>query len=137
MSVKITPHFTLEEMTVTKTGYKNEVSYDAIDNLRDLCRDVLEPLRQTLRHPIVVTSGYRSPLVNLAVGGSKNSEHMFGRAADIHCDYESATFLFDSIQALVSQGIIHVGQCILYPKKHFVHVSLYTSRHKDEFIVKS
>lgn len=137
METKLSPHFSLREMLVTKTGLSN-VHYGPsdIDNLRTLCRDVLEPIREFATAPIIVTSGYRDYLVNKAVGGAKNSEHMYGRAADIHCDMLSAQSLFTLIRSHVSAGDIHVGQCILYPKSHFVHVSIYSPHHQDEFIVK-
>ena len=136
MVTKLTPHFTLNELTVTKTGLANIPTAGDIDNLRKLCRDVLEPIREKIGYPIIVTSGYRSAVVNRAVGGVGTSQHLKGESADIHCNYQSASFLYDTINLLVSEGLIHVGQCILYRKSHFVHVSLCTSHHKDEFIVK-
>ena len=136
MVTKLTPHFTLNELTVTKTGLSNVPAAGDVDNLRKLCRDILEPIREKIGYPIIVNSAYRSAAVNRAVGGVGTSQHLKGEAADIHCNYQSASFLFDTINLLVSEGIIHVGQCILYPKSHFVHVSLYSSHHKDEFINK-
>lgn len=51
--------------------------------LRRLCQLVLEPLRVKLARPVVITSGYRSPALNRAIGGSPTSHHMQGRAADL------------------------------------------------------
>ena len=136
METKLTPHFTSDELTVTKSGLANIPTAGDIDNLRKLCRDVLEPIREKIGHPIIITSGYRSAAVNRAVGGVVTSQHLKGEAADIHITSISSYVLYHRIKALVAHGFIHVGQCILYPKSHFVHVSLYTSHHQDEFIVK-
>lgn len=132
METKLTPHFTLDEMLVTKSGLANVPTAGDVDNLRNLCRDVLEPIRNYVHQPIIVNSAYRSAAVNRAVGGVGTSQHLKGEAADIHVTSVSSYVLYHRIKALVANGIIHVGQCILYPT--FVHVSLYTSHHKDEFI---
>jgi|AntAceMinimDraft_12_1070368.scaffolds.fasta_scaffold01274_12 hypothetical protein len=85
--MKLSEHFYLDEFLVSETaarrGIANQPSDAAILQLRALCQTVLEPLRAHLGSPIVVTSGYRSPELNRAVGGSLHSLHMQGRAADI------------------------------------------------------
>lgn len=48
-----------------------------------LVKHILDPLRERYGKPIHVNSGYRSPALNKAVGGSKTSQHMTGLAADI------------------------------------------------------
>jgi zinc D-Ala-D-Ala carboxypeptidase len=85
--MRLSPHFTLEEMTAsqyaTRTGIDNDPPTAVITNLERLCADVLEPLRRVVNAPIVISSGYRSPALNRAVGGSGGSAHMFGLAADL------------------------------------------------------
>jgi zinc D-Ala-D-Ala carboxypeptidase len=85
--MQLSEHFELAEFLVSETaarrGIANEPSPEVIENLRRLCQSVLEPLRIKLGRPVVITSGYRSPELNRAVGGSKNSHHMQGRAADL------------------------------------------------------
>lgn len=84
--MKLTEHFTLEEMTASedaaRNGLKNTPSDAAIQNLKILCRNVLEPLRLIVKKPVIVHSGYRSKKVNEAIGGATNSQHMKGQAAD-------------------------------------------------------
>ena len=88
--MKLTEHFTLEEFTCSNTaikyGLKNEPNAEQIANLRALCENVLEPLRQHFNVPIVISSGFRCPAVNFhkEVRGVTNSQHMTGEAADIH-----------------------------------------------------
>ena len=82
----LSPHFSLEEMTASMTasrrGISNEPTPEALNNLKRLCLH-LEKIRALLGRPITITSGYRSPEVNMLIGGSKNSQHSFGCAADI------------------------------------------------------
>lgn len=75
-------HFTLEELTRTEVRqYANVPDQRAEGNLRRLAAQ-LELVRYLLGTPLLVSSGYRSVLVNQAVGGSPTSKHMEGCAAD-------------------------------------------------------
>lgn len=53
-------------------------------NLKNLIENLLDPVRERLGAPIKVTSGFRPPKLNKAVGGASNSNHLYGNAADIH-----------------------------------------------------
>lgn len=85
--MKLSPHFTLDELIVSQYAARNGVDNtppDAIvTNLTRLCADFLEPIRAAVKGPVVVSSGYRSPNVNKAIGGAGGSAHMYGLAADI------------------------------------------------------
>lgn len=80
-------YFTLSELTSSDTarrrGIDNTPSVDAIFNLNRLVADILDPLREAYGKPIRITSGYRSPALNKAVGGVKTSHHQSGMAVDI------------------------------------------------------
>lgn len=80
-------YFTLEELTASLTakrkGINNTPSADIVANLQRLVTNVLDPLRTEWGKPIIVSSGYRCPKLNTAVGGAKNSQHTLGQAADI------------------------------------------------------
>lgn len=85
--MRLTQHFTLEELTASqvaaRNGLENEPDEETLWRLRRLAA-YLERVREALHsHPIIVTSGYRSPEVNRLVGGSPRSAHMRGLAADI------------------------------------------------------
>lgn len=86
--MKLTEHFQLSEFTRSSTADRrhidNSIPTELIPNLKNLCKQVLEPLRQHFNTPIVISSGYRCPALNRAVGGAVNSQHMTGEAADIH-----------------------------------------------------
>ena len=84
--MKLSPHFTLAEMTTTNhPDLQDNPSVEIIINLVYLCAVVLEPLRKMLGHAVHINSGYRSARLNKAVGGVPNSYHLTGRAADIFC----------------------------------------------------
>lgn len=83
--MQLSKNFSLEEMThsdfAVRKGIDNTPTPEQVENLRDVAR-VLEEVRALIACPIGVTSGFRSPKLNAAVGGSATSAHMEGRAAD-------------------------------------------------------
>ena len=91
---RLSPHFTLAELTKTNTKIKNVPNEAQVENLKRLCgwleqlrrRPTPSPslLREGSEEPIIINSGYRSPEVNRAVGGVPNSNHLTGCAVDIH-----------------------------------------------------
>lgn len=86
MPKKLTEHFTLDELVASQTasrkGIDNTPSPAILKNLLRLAT-VLEDVRLTLDGaPLIISSGYRSPALNKAVGGSKSSAHMEGLAVD-------------------------------------------------------
>ncbi|MCG9916031.1 MAG: D-Ala-D-Ala carboxypeptidase family metallohydrolase [Phenylobacterium sp.] len=86
MTTWLSPHFSLEEMTATQQrGLDNRPPASVLKRLKATVL-VLEDVRTLLGNaPMVITSGYRSPAVNRAVGGSPTSAHMRGEAADFIC----------------------------------------------------
>jgi zinc D-Ala-D-Ala carboxypeptidase len=99
--MQLTANFTLEEMTRSETaarlGLDNAPHPEAITNLTNLCAKVLEPLRAALG-PIRVSSGFRSVAVNISIGGSKNSQHTTGKAADFTIKGHSIEHIVDTIR---------------------------------------
>lgn len=80
--MKLSANFSLAELTKTNVRqFDNTPSMQVIDNLQVLVDSVLQPIRNKFG-PVTVTSGYRSPEVNKAIGGSATSDHCFGFAAD-------------------------------------------------------
>ena len=83
--MKLSDHFTIGELTKTSAmGIDNTPSHAAVLNLKNLCENWLEPLRQRYNKPILINSGFRSEAVNKAIGGVKGSNHLTGCAVDIH-----------------------------------------------------
>ena len=79
---KLSPHFTLGELTKTSHKVYNIPSHEAIANLKRVC-EWLEYLRKRYDEAVVINSGYRSPQLNRKIGGAANSNHLTGCAVDI------------------------------------------------------
>jgi hypothetical protein len=85
--MNLSEHFTLEELVASQLAarlrFDNRPGPDVLANLRRVAA-VLEQVRALVGGPVLVSSGYRSPVVNAAVGGAKGSAHLQGLAADIN-----------------------------------------------------
>ncbi|MBR3021118.1 MAG: peptidase M15 [Bacteroidaceae bacterium] len=71
-----------QSVTAALKGYDNSAPREAQRNIEYLVDTVLDPLREHLAQPIVITSGYRCRDLNHDVGGSPTSQHLLGLAAD-------------------------------------------------------
>lgn len=84
--MRVSENFTLAEFersqTAARNGIDNSVPAEYLGNITTLCETLLQPLRDAFG-PVFVTSGYRCPELNRAVGGSSGSQHKYGQAADI------------------------------------------------------
>ena len=85
--MKLSANFTLEEMTksqvASRKGIPNNPNATQIDALKELCMNVLQPLRSYYDKPVIVSSGFRSCELCIAIGSSIDSQHSKGEAADI------------------------------------------------------
>jgi hypothetical protein len=85
--MQLSKHFTLLELTRSQTAkrldIKNEPSAAEIKCLKELCENILEPIRVHFGKPLVLSSVYRSPALNKAIGGASTSQHVKGQAADL------------------------------------------------------
>lgn len=85
-NAQLSEHFKLWEFVTSQTaarhGINNTPPKVVVDRLSILCQQILEPARQAVG-PLRISSGYRCPALNRAVGGSKTSAHMQGYAADV------------------------------------------------------
>lgn len=85
--MQLSTNFQLSEFTRSATAdllrIDNTPTDEVIGNLRALCDSILQPLRNHAKLPIVVTSGYRCPQLNRAIGGAVRSQHLVGEAADL------------------------------------------------------
>jgi hypothetical protein len=88
--MNLSKNLSLGEVTKSRTavrlGIDNTPDDWTIENLRAVAEDVFQPLRNAFGTPIYVSSGYRSEELNVAIGGSKRSQHIQGRALDLDAD---------------------------------------------------
>lgn len=119
-------YFTINELTKSATaarkGIDNTPDATVKKNLELLVENILDPLREAWDAPIIVSSGYRCPKLNRAVGGAKTSQHMLGQAADIHTVSDKPADnkkLFDLIRSLK----LPFDQLINEYNYNWVHVS--------------
>ena len=88
--MKLSKNLSLAEVTKSVTakrlGIDNTPDEWTIENLRQVAINIFQPLRDAFGCPIYVSSGYRGPELNAAIGGAKRSQHMEGRALDLDAD---------------------------------------------------
>lgn len=128
--MKLSNNFTLEEMCYSSTanarGWQNYPDLKAQENLKKLCTDILQPIRDKYGKAIFVNSGYRNPELNRLVGGTQSSQHITGCAADI--DSSDNAKLWDMIVKMIKSNEITVGQ-LIWEKGNsmapdWIHISL-------------
>ena len=125
--MQLSKNFKLEEFekssTATRLGIKNKAGSGEIKNLTDLCYAVLEPVRAKFDKPIMVTSGYRSEELCVAIKSSKTSQHIKGQAVDFeiagvsnlqlaiwiqnNCDYDQLILEFWKEEEGANSGWVH------------------------------
>ena len=87
--MNLSENFKLKEFTDSATAAIKKIENHAnlseknLYNLKALCQNVLQPLRDHFKEPVYVNSGFRCAALNKAVKGAKTSQHMYGEAADI------------------------------------------------------
>jgi len=99
--MKLSKNFTLDEFVRSNTalslGINNKPDGKVVCRLQTLVDNILQPLRNVIG-PIIITSGYRSPKLNTAIGGSANSQHVLGFAADFITTETSLTVVAEIIK---------------------------------------
>ena len=136
--MKLTRNFSLAELckseTASRKGIDNTPTEDVINNLSTLTNMVLQKTRNKLGM-VIVTSGYRSPELNRAIGGSTTSDHCLGFAADFEVvDYDNRQL------ALWIKDNLEYNQLILEyykdgdPNSGWVHCSYSSDHNKNQFM---
>ncbi|KAF0139736.1 MAG: Peptidase M15 [Stygiobacter sp.] len=131
--MKLTNNFYLDEFTISqvaeRNGFRNEPNEKQIENLRLLCVNVLQPLREIISVPIIISSGFRSFVVNAAVGGRFNSQHLEGKAADFTVPGMNLKEVFELIPKHFS------FDQLIYEFGKWIHVSWNSERNRNEILI--
>ena len=130
-------YFTMGEFirsdTAAKLGIDNRCKMEHVPNIKALVANVLDPLRKAYGKPIRITSGFRCPKLNKAVGGSPTSQHVSGMAADIVGTPNTVaenTRLFYLIQSLE----LPFDQLIDEKGMRWVHVSFCLKKNRHQVL---
>lgn len=131
-------HFTQRELirsnTAATQGIDNTPPPEAVARLAALANKLLDPIRELWGAPIMVNSGYRSPLLNKAVKGAADSQHMRGEAADITTGTVTGNkLLFNKIIAAQKRGKIQFDQLIDENNYSWLHVS-YAAGNRNQIL---
>ena len=113
--MRISKNFTLHELTrsnsALRLGIDNSPTKDGVHKLTILANSILQPIRNALG-PIRITSAYRSPALNTAIGGSSNSQHCVYEAVD--CQFvKNSTMDNIKIYEAIQDLCLDFDQCIL------------------------
>lgn len=130
---RLTPHFTLEEFTASDTaarlGLANTVPAELLPNALHTCA-MLELIRKHLSMlakrdiPVQITSGYRCPQLNAAIGSKPSSDHVQALAADIRAPDFGSAYQVSHALAPVAH-ILGIGQ-VIYEFGAWTHVGAKT-----------
>ena len=138
--MKLSENFELNELIKSqiaeRKGISNNPSTDQINNLKDLCLNVLQPIRSHFDSPVIISSGYQSPELCVAIGSKPTSQHSEGKAADIEIANVDNKEL-----AMWIKNNINFDQLILEfykeddPNSGWVHVSYNGDKNRKEFLI--
>lgn len=82
----MTLNFKMSELIYSEKAIENNINnmpdINSMDNMLDLIFHCLQPIRNLIKKPMIITSGFRNPIVNRLVNGKENSQHKTGQAAD-------------------------------------------------------
>jgi len=141
--MQISKNLTLDECTHSNTAIKlgivnNNPTLDAIENMKLLAEKVFEPIRDHFKAPIYVSSVYRGIPLNVAIGGSKTSQHVAGQAMDIDMGDKQKPSNFEIFQYIKKNLVFDQLIWELGTDKNpsWVHVS-YSKTHNRKQVLKA
>jgi zinc D-Ala-D-Ala carboxypeptidase len=140
--MKLSANFQLSELVKSqiadRKGIPNNPSPAHIDNLKSLCLNVLQPIRSHFDEPVIISSGYRSAELCIAIGSKPTSQHSEGKAADIEIvnvdNKELAMWIKNNLE--FDQLILEFykeGE----PDSGWVHVSYNGENNRNQFLIAS
>lgn len=121
--MKVTKNFRFSEFLVTNTDIDLRPSQVEKKNIIDLVTLVMQPLRNELHLPLIITSGYRNEELNNKVNGAWNSKHLDGSACDFFVKRKERRThgLLDAVRMLRAANF---GRLIYYVSQNRFHVQI-------------
>lgn len=132
----ISKHISFKEATYSATAIRRNipqiVNAPTLENMQRVANECFEPLREYLGEPVRITSFYRSPEVNRAIGGSKNSAHTRGEAIDLDAgDRNKEAFYWLALNVEFDQLIYEFGND---QNPDWIHVSKVASGNRNQIL---
>lgn len=126
-------NFKLSELIHSQKAIEKNINnmpdINSLDNLLDLIVYCLQPIRNYIKKPMIITSGFRNKEVNKLVGGKNNSQHLKGQAVDFHVNGLSVKNTIE----LIKKSEIEFDQLINEYDK-WVHVSFVKGKNRKEIL---
>ena len=137
--MKLSDNFSLHEFTRSQTATRHNIDNTPSDkqifNLRNLCVNVLQPVRDYFMKPMIISSGFRCAELNIKIGGSITSQHVQGQAADIEVlevgNLELSNWIDNNLK--YDQLILEFHNPKEDPHSGWVHVSYNTDENRNEY----
>ena len=138
--MQLSKNFKLSEFEASATGSRlgivNKIPADYVPNVQALVDHVLQPLADATGWTTDISSGYRNPTLNKAVGGVPSSQHLVGKAADTkHRTKQRGQIPRVEVARKVLELGLPFDQMILYPT--FVHISYNGGRNRRQVLYNS
>ena len=134
--MRLSKNFVLSEITrsntATRLGISNEPSKKHLENMQVLITELIQPMRDALG-PIRVTSGYRSPQLNRAIGGSAKSQHCKGQALDLQF-WKNGEMCNQEIYKWVLKSGLQFDQMINEFDFAWIHISLKKEKNRKQVL---
>ena len=134
--MRLSKNFTLSEITKSNTakrlGIENAPNKEHLKNMQVLVRDLIQPMRDALG-PIRISSGYRNPQLNRAIGGSNRSQHCKGEALDLQF-WKDGQMCNKEVYDWVISSNIEFDQMINEFDFAWIHISLKKDKNRKEVL---
>jgi zinc D-Ala-D-Ala carboxypeptidase len=141
--MKLSANFTLDELIKSQVAERKNINNnptpDVIDNLKELCINILQPIRSHFDKPLIISSGYRSAQLSIEIGSSINSQHVLGMAADVEIWGISNKELFNYVinELEFDQAILEFFKGDEEPNSGWCHFSYNKNESRRESLIAS
>ena len=126
-------NFTISELCNSKRAKENNIdnipTLIELDNMLKLIVYCLQPIRDRLNKPMIITSGYRCPKLNKLVGGVNNSQHQEGKAVDFRVPNAS----INSVIEFIRKSGIEYDQ-LINEYNQWIHISYNHGKNRKQII---